>query len=66
MSCCCWILTYHVWLQKRNLSLQPEEQRLLDRLLRDGKRNGMVFKLGFATGLVDGTFRPASIHGAAR
>lgn len=28
-------------LQKRDLSLEPEEQRLLDRLLRDGKRNGL-------------------------
>ena len=33
-----------VYLQKRDLSLEPEEQRLLERLLRDGKRNGL-FKL---------------------
>ncbi|XP_065909413.1 thimet oligopeptidase-like [Dysidea avara] len=28
-------------LQKKNPSLEPEEQRLLDRLLRDGRRNGL-------------------------
>ena len=29
------------FLQKKNPSLEPEEQRLLDRLLRDGRRNGL-------------------------
>lgn len=35
------------YMQKRDLKLEPEEQRLLDRLLRDGKRNGLIFKLFF-------------------
>ena len=36
------ICLFFVCLKKRNFSLESEEQRLLDRLLRDGKRNGLV------------------------
>ena len=32
-------------LQKKKPSLEPEEQRLLDRLLRDGRRNGYLIVL---------------------
>jgi len=36
--------------QKKQPSLEPEEQRLLDRLLRDGRRNGCILLFSLTVG----------------